>query len=247
MEANMRVKTATKQTPAVEDYLKAVYHLTAGEGRVSTGQLAEQLHVTPASATGMAQNLARMKPPLLEYEKRHGVSLTEAGRRIALEILRHHRLIELYLHQSLGYGWDEVHDEAERLEHVISEQLEERIAAFLGNPSNDPHGDPIPDRFLKLPPSTGIALDQLLPGKRAILQRVAADRDPDLLRYLEGLGLVPGAHVLLLERSPYDGNLCLQVDHRPPVILGEMVTARLYVVPVPEPSSSQEMATRLAG
>jgi DtxR family Mn-dependent transcriptional regulator len=230
----MPARTATKYTPAVEDYLKAVYHLTGGEGRVSTGQLAEQLHITPASATGMAQNLARMEPPLLEYEKRHGVALTEAGRRIALEILRHHRLIELYLHQSLGFGWDEVHAEAERLEHVISEELEERIADFLGNPSNDPHGDPIPDRYLKLPPSRATPLDQLPAGQQAILRRVAADRHPDLLRYLEGLGLVPGAHLKLIERSPYDGNLRLQVEQRPPVILGEMVTARLYATPLPD-------------
>ena len=129
---------------AVENYLKAIYEIEQDSGRVTTNALAERMVVKPASVTGMIKKLAEGKPRLVDYERHRGVSLTPAGRRIALEVIRHHRLIELYLQQSLGYAWDEVHDEAEKLEHVISEEFEDRIAEMLGDPEFDPHGDPIP-------------------------------------------------------------------------------------------------------
>ncbi len=141
----------TNLTQTIEDYLKSIYELTRSGQRASTNQLALYLGVTPASVSEMIKKLAESQPSLVDYQKHHGVILTQDGERIALEILRHHRLLEMYLHQVLGYGWDEVHDEADRLEHVISEEFEERIAQALGNPQRDPHGDPIPTRDFQLP------------------------------------------------------------------------------------------------
>jgi DtxR family Mn-dependent transcriptional regulator len=216
-------------THAVEDYLKTIYNLTAASGRASTNQIAERMGVKPASVTSMIQKLAATQPPLLEYRKHHGVVLTGEGEKVALEIIRHHRLLEMFLHQTLGYGWDEVHEEADRLEHVISEELEERIATTLGDPRHDPHGDPIPTRDLYLPRSTTTSLDELRPGQRAVIQRVR-DEDRELLRYLSDLGLVPEARLEILSFSLFDGNLNLQVAGRAdPVILGPNVTRQVYV------------------
>jgi DtxR family Mn-dependent transcriptional regulator len=216
-------------THVVEDYLKTIYSLTAASGRASTNQIAERMGVKPASVTSMIQKLAATQPPLLEYRKHRGVVLTEEGEKVALEIIRHHRLLEMFLHQTLGYRWDEVHEEADRLEHVISEELEERIATTLGDPRHDPHGDPIPTRDLRLPQSTTTSLDELRPGQEAVIQRVR-DEDGDLLRYLSDLGLVPEARLIVLSYSPFDGNLNLQVKGQPkPVILGPNVTSQVYV------------------
>ena len=137
-------------TQSTEDYLKAIYDLTLNGERATTNQIAEQLGVKPASVTGMLKRLAASEPPLLEYRKHQGAGLTEEGRRAALEIVRHHRLLELFLHETLGYSWDEVHVEADRLEHVLSEEMEERIARVLGDPMHDPHGEPIPNRELHI-------------------------------------------------------------------------------------------------
>ena len=128
----------------IEDYLKAIYELTQEQDRASTNEIAEQMGVTPASATGMMQRLATADPPLVDYQKHRGVALTEQGKRNALEVIRHHRLLETFLQEKLGYTWDEVHADADRLEHVISEELEERISQTLGDPAYDPHGEPIP-------------------------------------------------------------------------------------------------------
>jgi DtxR family Mn-dependent transcriptional regulator len=216
-------------THVVEDYLKTIYNLTAASGRASTNQIAERMGVKPASVTSMIQKLAATQPPLLEYRKHRGVVLTGEGEKVALEIIRHHRLLEMFLHQTLGYRWDEVHDEADRLEHVISEVLEERIASSLGDPRHDPHGDPIPTRDLHLPSLTTTSLDELRPGQEAIIQRVR-DEDRELLRYLSDLGLVPDARLLILSYSPFDGNLNLKVEGRTePVILGPNVTSQVYV------------------
>lgn len=216
-------------THAVEDYLKTIYNLTAASGRASTNQIAERMGVKPASVTSMIQKLAATQPPLLEYRKHRGVVLTEEGEKVALEIIRHHRLLEMFLHQTLGYRWDEVHAEADRLEHVISEELEERIASSLGDPRHDPHGDPIPTRDLHLPHLAATSLDELRPGQGAIIQRVR-DEDGELLRYLSDLGLVPEARLVVLSYSPFDGNLSLQIEGRPePVILGPNVTSQVYV------------------
>ena len=216
-------------THVIEDYLKTIYDLTADQERASTNQIAERMGVTPASVTNMIQKLAATDPPLLEYRKHRGVELTEDGKKVALEIIRHHRLLEMFLHQTLGYTWDEVHDEADRLEHVISEEFEERIAESLGNPSTDPHGDPIPTRDLRIPKSPVKTLSELRPGQHAVVNRVR-DSDPDLLRYLSDLGLIPGAKVTVLDFSPFDDNLRLRVaDQDKAVVLGPSVTSQVFV------------------
>jgi DtxR family Mn-dependent transcriptional regulator len=219
-------------THAVEDYLKAIYELTLEHGRASTTMLAEELCVSPASVTGMVQKLAGMETPLIDYQKHHGVALTPDGMTVALEIVRHHRLLEMFLVERLGYAWDEVHEEADRLEHVISEGFEDRIAQELGHPTHDPHGDPIPTPDLQLPPVTGFPLSEMEGVGPATVRRVR-DSDPALLRYLSELGLVPDTKLELLERSPFDDNLTLKIEgRRDPVVLGPHVTRQIYVEPV---------------
>lgn len=230
-----------RRSQSIEDYLKGVYELTGDKGRASTGQLARVLEITPASATGMAQALAGMKPPLLDYQKHRGVALTKKGRLVALEVIRHHRLIELFLHEALGLDWDEVHDEAELLEHVLSERLEARIAERLGDPQHDPHGDPIPDERLELPATQALSLKELPAGSAGMVQRVMADRDPALLRYLGALGLRPPARLTLLERSPFDQTLKLQVEGGSEVVVvGEALGERVFVVPDLSPSPAEK-------
>lgn len=219
-------------TDSIEDYLKSIFELTSKGDRATTNRLAEMLTVTPASVTGMVQKLAETDPPLLEYRKHRGVVLTEHGRRVALKTIRHHRLIEMFLHQILGFPWDEVHEEADRLEHVISEKMEERIARVLGDPTHDPHGDPIPTRDLEIPPSTGVRLSELRSGQHAVVQRVR-DSDPALLRHLLELGLQPDSRLYVEEYSPFDENLKLTVEGKQgSIVLGPRVTHQVYVEPV---------------
>jgi len=214
---------------SVEDYLKAIYELTQEQERASTNEIAGQMDVTPASATGMIQRLAAAEPPLIDYQKHRGVSLTVEGKQTALEIIRHHRLLEAFLHEKLGFTWDEVHDEADRLEHVISEVLEERICQALGDPAYDPHGDPIPTREFQVPVRSNLRMSELRPGARATIQRIHA-ADPDLLRYLSAIGLTPNTIVTILEVSPFDGNLHLQINgQRDSVVLGVRVTSQIFV------------------
>jgi DtxR family Mn-dependent transcriptional regulator len=216
-------------TDSIEDYLKVIFDLTSKGDRATTNRLAEKLGVTPASVTGMVQKLAETEPPLLEYLKHRGVVLTEHGRKVALQTIRHHRLIEMFLHQILGFPWDEVHEEADRLEHVISEKMEARIAQVLGDPTHDPHGDPIPTHDLEIPPSTSVRLSELRGGQRAVVQRVR-DSDPALLRHLMELGLQPEAQLSVQDYSQFDENLTLQVEGQPdPVVLGPRVTHQVYV------------------
>ncbi|MBU0512390.1 MAG: metal-dependent transcriptional regulator [Chloroflexi bacterium] len=218
-----------KLTQAIEDYLKIIYDLTSIHERATTTQIAEALDVKPASVTGMMRKLAVTDPPLVEYRKHQGVVLTPAGERVALEIIRHHRLLELFLHDTLGYPWDEVHDEAERLEHVISEEFEERIAQVLGNPQYDPHGDPIPNRDLKMPSYAMVCLDELRPGQRATIKRVR-DTDPALLRYLGENGVVLQARFMVIKHSSFDDNLKIQIDGRDePVVIGPSITSQVFV------------------
>jgi DtxR family Mn-dependent transcriptional regulator len=213
---------------SIEDYLKAVYGLTRNEGRASTNAMAEYLNIAPASVTGMLQKLASTEPPLLEYQKHRGVVLTKQGEKVALETIRHHRLLELFLHQILGYDWDEVHEEADRLEHVISEQFEERIAEALGDPSLDPHGDPIPRLDLSLPDASGTLLSNLRPGQKARVVRVR-DTAADLLRHLSQMGVVPGAELSVTKFSEFDGNLHFKVGKsKEEVVLGPRVTNQVY-------------------
>jgi DtxR family transcriptional regulator, Mn-dependent transcriptional regulator len=194
-------------TRAMEDYLKALFEL--GEHDVKGRELAAALGVSPASVTGMLQKLAELR--LVTYRKYHGASLTAAGRDVALETLRHHRLLETYLERALGYGWHEVHDEAERLEHVISEDFEERVDALLGRPTHDPHGDPIPRRDGSVPPSRGGPLSALEIGQRATITRII-DQDSDVLTYLAQHGLVPGAAVRVVARAPFDGPVSVVLE-----------------------------------
>jgi len=214
-------------TISIEDYLKSIYVLTLAEERASTNQIAERMGVTPASVTGMLKRLATNDPPLLEYQKHHGVVLTAEGEKVALEMIRHHRLLELFLHETLGYPWDEVHAEADRLEHVISEVFEERIAQALGDPNHDPHGDPIPTRDLILPQMSWARLDMLREGQQAIVQRVD-NETPELLRYLSSIGVIPGIHLEVVGFSEFDGNLHLRVGETV-LVLGPGVTQQIYV------------------
>lgn len=221
-------------TPSEQDYLKAIFHLTQEQERTTTGQVAAYLGVAPASVTGMVRRLAEADPPLVDYRRHHGVRLTPAGRRAALEVIRHHRLLEQFLHQVLGMPWDQVHDEAERLEHVLSEAMEERIAALLGNPAYDPHGDPIPSVDLRLPPDAAVPLADLRPGQRGIVRRVS-DRDAGVLRHLARLGLVPGTAFVVLQRTPYDDLLYLRLDaHGEPVVIGPRLSRAIFVEAVVE-------------
>lgn len=218
-------------TQAIEDYLKTIYDLTSIHERATTTQISEMLDVKPASVTGMMRKLAATDPPLVEYRKHQGVVLTPAGERVALEIIRHHRLLELFLHETLGYPWDEVHEEAHRLEHVISETFEERIAELLGDPKYDPHGAPIPTRDLEMPSHATLSLDKLTTGQQAIITRVP-DNDADLLRYLGENGVVPQAHFVVIEYSSFDDNLKIQIAGRDePVVLGPSITCQIYVEP----------------
>jgi DtxR family Mn-dependent transcriptional regulator len=189
-------------TVAVQDYLKAIYALETSGRRVTTSALAAQMRVSAPSATAMTKRLAELG--LVERAPYKGVALTENGRRGALEVLRHHRLLERYLADRLGLTIDEVHAEADRLEHALSEELEAKIDEELGFPTHDPHGDPIPDRQLRVRPGRDRTLADLLPGKRSLVSRVP-DRDPELLRYLSERGLTPGAGVELVEIAPFGG------------------------------------------
>ena len=197
-------------SPAHQDYLKAIYMLLSRGQEASNSAIAQALSVAPASATNMVKRLA--EAGLIEHVPYRGVEMTPAGQRVALEMVRHHRLIELFLHDILDMPWDQVHGEAERLEHAISEEVEEAIARKLGYPAFDPHGDPIPDRDGRLADAAaGLPLTELEPGRAARLARVHA-QDADRLRYLGELGLYPGAQVAVLERSPFHGPLRVDVD-----------------------------------
>ncbi|WP_457637512.1 metal-dependent transcriptional regulator [Oceanithermus sp.] len=189
---------------AQEDYLKQIHLLSEG-GPVSTQALARRMGVKPASVTGMVKKLASLG--LVDYAPYRGVTLTEAGRGVALEVLRHHRLIETYLAEALGYDWDEVHAEAERLEHHISEAFEARIAEWLGHPERDPHGDPIPTPALAMPHAAGVAMNDVPPGRYRLL-RVRA-QDEDTLALLARLGLVPGTEFELVENGPAGARVAL--------------------------------------
>ena len=215
-------------TSAHEDYLKAIYLLMAEGQKVNNSALANELEVSPASTTNMVKKLAELE--LVKYEPYQSITLTEAGRQVALEVLRHHRLLELYLHQKLNLPWDQIHAEADRLEHVISEALEDAIAAALGNPTIDPHGDPIPSKDGYVETITGVPLSAAeldLPYRlvRVLLQ------DADRLNYLGSLGLYPNATVILLKRAPCAGPLLINIngDHH---ALAHDMAELLLVTPV---------------
>jgi DtxR family Mn-dependent transcriptional regulator len=210
----------TTRTSAVEDYAKAI-HSRAGEA-VSTNALAERMGVTAASASGMVKRLGELG--LVEHRPYHGVSLTDHGRRVALEVMRHHRLLELYLVQNLGVPWDRVHQEAEVLEHVLSEELEELIAAKLGDPTHDPHGDPIPTRDLTIEEGRSLSLQTLAPGSSGRFTRIS-DSDPEMLRFLAERGIAPGDRFEVIDKQPFDGPLFVRFSDDVHVLGGALSRA----------------------
>ena len=214
---------ATELSPAVEDYAKAIFSLQQElPGPVTTTAIAERLHVTAASASGMVRRLH--EHGLVEHQPYKGVELTAEGRRVALRVLRHHRLLETYLAQSLGVPWDRVHDEAEVLEHALSDDLEALIAAKLGHPTHDPHGDPIPSAELVLEERPHECLAALEAGATGVLSRVS-DAQPEMLRYLAQRGIAPGARFEVLERQPFGGPLFVRFGDEVHVLGGELARA----------------------
>ncbi len=214
-----------KLSPQMEDYLKAVYLIRERADSVTTTAIATALSVTPASVTGMIKKLAELK--LVRHTPYQGVELSKSGEKIALEIVRHHRLLELFLIEALGYSWDEVHAEADVLEHVISEEFEERVAARLGYPVVDPHGDPIPAKDGTITAVAQQALLQLAIGCSATITRVS-DRNSAMLRYAAELGLRPGVRVTLIGAEPFGGSLRLKIG-RAECTIGRELAAQVFV------------------
>ena len=229
-----REETATKPaatvplTAPVEDYLKAIYTIGRGTGAAATNEIAHRLALAPASVSGMVRRLADQG--LLAYERYHGVKLTETGRRAALRTLRRHRVIEAYLAQALGYPWDGVHAEAERLEHAASDELVDRMAATMGEPEVDPHGAPIPTRDGAVDETEYTSLAELDVGTPGVVVRVA-DEDPEMLRYLAELSVVPGKRVMVKSRAPYGGPITLVVG-RAEISVGPALAAHVLTAPV---------------
>ncbi|MDA2926255.1 metal-dependent transcriptional regulator [Acidobacteria bacterium AH-259-G07] len=212
---------------AMEDYLKAIYRLASGGKKVSTSRLAQEIHCSAASVTNMLQKLSAMK--LVEYEPYQGVTLTGAGRKIALEVTRHHRLIELYLMEILGYSWDKVHAEAEELEHVISEEFEEKIDEALGHPTTDPHGDPIPSKDGQIDAQRLRSLWDMSGGESVKVGRVS-DRNPEVLRYLASIGIFPEVEIGVVEKAPFNGPIHIQIDDAKHS-LSEELARQIFVIP----------------
>jgi DtxR family Mn-dependent transcriptional regulator len=217
-------------SPSAEDYLKAIYHLCEAGDSATTNAIAAALEVQPASVTGMVKRLAEVG--LLEHVPYRGVQLTGTGTRAALRVLRRHRILEAYLTQSLGYGWEDVHQEAERLEHAASDQLIERMAEALGNPDHDPHGAPIPSPTGEVETTDSFTLADMMPGERA---RVRAIRDDDVEALLgaEEAGLLPGTEVRLTRRGGTPPFLRVEVGGpgKPELTLSQAVARRVFVVP----------------
>jgi DtxR family Mn-dependent transcriptional regulator len=210
---------------AIEDYLKAIYNLETEEKGASTTKIADALDVSSASATNMVKRLSKMG--LVEYQSYKGAKLTDSGKKIALEIIRHHRLLELYLLEVMGYSWDEVHDEAEKLEHHISERFEDTIAQLLDDPTHDPHGDPIPTKDGIMPQMEAQPLIEAEVDQEYIISRVK-DQDPELLRYLEKIGLLPGIKIKIKEKAPFQGPITMSVEGNEQVI-GNDVASNIFI------------------
>lgn len=226
-------KRAEWRTEAVEDFLKTVYLLEQQVAPVPTTLLARALNIAAPSVTDMIKRLSAGENTLLEYRPYQGVRLNEEGRRIALEVIRHHRLLEVYLMRVLGYAWDEVHEEADKLEHYISEKLESRIAEALGHPELDPHGDPIPALDGTMLDQDLVLLSDLPPGQHGLVSRIA-DQSPDVLRYLSDLGLTPGAHVTPTAHAPLNDTVTVRIgDSSRPTTISTHVARKILVVASP--------------
>ncbi len=215
-------------TSTIEDYLKVIFQIEEAQGTVSTTDLAVQLGVAPASVTGMLKKLAAHD--LVAYTPYQGVTLTPYGRTIALRVVRYHRLAEQYLAEVLGMSWDEVHAEAEELEHALSEQVVGRIDAALGRPTTDPHGEPIPTEDGRMPDREDVPLASLAAGDCAVVARVSS-REASFLRYLGSMGIYPGARVQILAVAPFDGPLTAQIGEQPYAI-GRAAAAQVFVAHV---------------
>ncbi len=217
-------------TISVENYLKAIYVLEQQNGgRVKTKEVADQLEISLPSVTSMLKSLSG--DGLVDYQRYHGVTLTEEGLRLALTVVRKHRLVELFLVDTLGYTWDEVHNEAESLEHAISDELAQRIERYLGSPRFDPHGDPIPTADGQVFRHEAIPLDQAEVGVMLKLKRVL-DQDPEVLRYLDRVGLTPQTDCFVQEVLPFDGQMFLVLDGDRHVSLSKALATRLLVTPL---------------
>jgi DtxR family transcriptional regulator, Mn-dependent transcriptional regulator len=229
------ITKGSPRTPAVEDYAKAIFSLQSrSEEAVSTNALAERLGITPGSVSAMLKKLEELG--LISHVPYRGVRLTTAGRRLALEVIRHHRLLESFLTQALGMSWDRVHAEAEILEHVLSEDLEQLIATKLGHPTVDPHGDPIPSADLELEENSTRTMESLKAGAEGVFVRIS-DSDPEMLRYLAGCGISPGDRFGVRERQPFGGPLFVVFGEREHAIGGQL--ARAMRVEVDHPSVMQ--------
>jgi DtxR family Mn-dependent transcriptional regulator len=230
------------RTPAIEDYSKAIFALESRKDEpVSTNALAERLGITPGSVSAMLKRLDELG--VTTHVPYRGVRLTADGRRIALEVVRHHRLLESYLAEALGMSWDRVHAEAEVLEHVLSDDLEELIAAKLGHPTVDPHGDPIPSAELELEERPTERMESLQPGDEGLFVRVS-DSDPEMLRYLAERGIAPGDRFIVRERQPFGGPLFVSFEGREHALGGQLASAmRVEIdssVVAPAPTDTQQ-------
>lgn len=225
---------------AVEDYLKAVLEVQREHGKVATTMLAERMGVTPASATAMIKKLAALK--LVRHSPYQGVVLTRAGEKMALEVVRHHRLLELYLTEALGFTWDQVHDEACRLEHVISEAFEDKIFEALGRPSYDPHGEPIPTKDGRMPRTDHEPLSDLPPGAAGTISQVRKS-NPEMLRYLGARGLTPAAAIEVVEKAPFDGPLTVRTGNDSHV-LGRQLASHIQVAVGDTPAKGRRRRPR---
>ncbi len=229
MSAARAMKPVPELTGPVEDYLKAIYELERSGKPAETNAIAETLGIAPASVSGMVRRLADQG--LITHARYRGANLTAAGRRAALRTLRRHRVIEAYLTTALGYSWDRVHDEAERLEHAASDELIDRMAAAIGEPETDPHGAPIPNRDGTLPEDRGLQpLSALQVGERARVERVS-DKNGERLRYFAELGLVPGATVQVTGREPFEGPISISIEDQSRSV-GPGLASQVLVAPV---------------
>ncbi len=213
---------------SIEDYLKVIYDIQSTDGKVTTTSLAGKLGIAPASVTGMLKKLSAKK--LVTHKKYQGVQLTESGTKIALEVIRHHRLIELYLKEALGVPWDRVHEEAEKWEHVLSEDIEDRIDKFLGHPTSDPHGSPIPSRDGKIIERDCSCLADIEPGHKAVIAEVS-DHDASMLRYLGELGFYPETNIVIDSVEPFNGPMKINIKNKIK-ILGREVARYIAVTDV---------------
>lgn len=227
-------------TPRISDCLKVLYALQERGQKISTSAVSSLLGASDATATMLFKDFAAAG--WVEHVPYHGVRLTPLGERKAMEVIRHHRLLELYLARQLGYGWDQVHDEADRLEHVISEEFEDKVDALLGHPTVDPHGDPIPSKDGVITRCPGTPLRELPEGQPARVSRIT-DQAPEKLRYLGQLGLYPETRVQVLERAPFGGPVRLRIGEPPAQteqLLGPELAQQIMVTPleVGEPVSA---------